>query len=209
MWSWTSSQLPKIAEVKRNLLDTWHGDTRWCSPSLLLSQTLPCWSLDMIQFWINCCKSFSNSIENIRISNIYLSSSSILTYTPLHAQAKKHHLEGTNTQSSPSPEHNKLHQKDWCRHRPRSRWSPTCLPTRWRLWRSMTRKTKAFLCQILNIKTDFWLFEVGLRTFVHIVRFYQCTWYYLIRVLHCQFHLLDCCFHMSNPLTSNYQSIPH
>ena len=29
------------------------------------------------------------------------------------------------------------------------------------------------------------------------------------RVVHCQSHLLDHCFHMSNPLTSNYQSILH
>ena len=29
------------------------------------------------------------------------------------------------------------------------------------------------------------------------------------RVVHCQFHLLDHCFHMLNPLISNYQSILH
>ena len=32
---------------------------------------------------------------------------------------------------------------------------------------------------------------------------------YATRVLHCQFHLLDRCGHMLNPLTSNYQSILH
>ena len=31
----------------------------------------------------------------------------------------------------------------------------------------------------------------------------------IYRVVHCQSHLLDHCFHMSNPLTSNYQSILH
>ena len=30
---------------------------------------------------------------------------------------------------------------------------------------------------------------------------------YKIRVVHCQSHLLDHCFHILNPLTSNYQSI--
>ena len=39
------------------------------------------------------------------------------------------------------------------------------------------------------------------------IRCQQSQW--MIRIVHCQFHLLDRCFHMFNPLTSNYQSILH